>query len=115
MKIITNIGYHGTGSGALDDFFREFDNIPCAPSEYECRFLQDPDGISDLEYNLIDNPNRLNSGFALKRYLLFCKNNNRMYKKIFGKKKLFSQKILLAFYFCCKSCFYTDYIAVVTE
>ena len=34
----------------------------------EFRFIQDPDGISDLEYNLVENFNRHNSGHALKRY-----------------------------------------------
>lgn len=87
-KYITCISYHGTGSGAVDDFFREFDNIAFAPSEVECRYLQDPDGISDLEYNLIDNPHRLNSGFALKRYMIFAKSMAYTYGKIFGKNWL---------------------------
>lgn len=85
-KYITCISYHGTGSGAVDDFFREFDNFASAQSEVECRYLQDPDGISDLEYNIIENPHRLNSGFALKRYLIFAKKMEYTYRKIFGKK-----------------------------
>lgn len=86
MRVITCISFHGTGSGAVDDFFKEFDNCPSAASDFECRFLQDPDGISDLEYNLIDNPHRLNSGYALKRYLKFVKRYSWTYGKIFGKK-----------------------------
>jgi len=86
MRVITCISFHGTGSGAVDDFFKEFDNCPSAPSDIECRFLQDPDGISDLEYNLIDNPHRLNSGYALKRYLRFAKKMSWTYGKIFGNK-----------------------------
>lgn len=88
MNVITCIGFHGTGSGAVDDLLKEFDNCPSAKKGVECRFLQDPDGISDLEYNLIDNPHRLNSGFALKRYLRFAKAHERTYKKIFGDKWL---------------------------
>lgn len=84
MQVITCISYHGTGSGAVDDFLKEFDNCASAPSNIECRFLQDPDGISDLEYNLIENPHRLNSGYALKRYLKFVNDTKRTYKKIFG-------------------------------
>ena len=61
MRIITCISFHGTGSGAVDDFLKEFDNCPSAPTNIECRFLQDPDGVSDLEYNLVENPHRLNS------------------------------------------------------
>ena len=85
-KYITCISYHGTGSGAVDDFFREFDNFASAESEVECRYLQDPDGIADLEYNLIENPHRLNSGFALKRYKIFARKTSYTYQKIFGKK-----------------------------
>lgn len=84
MKIVTCIGYHGTGSSAVDDLFREMDNFAEGPYEYEARFLQDPDGVRDLEYNLIENPHRLNSGYALKRFLIYSKKLRRMYKKIFG-------------------------------
>ena len=73
MKKISCVGYHATGSGAVDDFLREFDNIQTAEYGIECRFLQDPDGISDLEHQLIENYHRLNSGFALKRFLMFAK------------------------------------------
>ena len=73
MKKISCVGYHATGSGAVDDYLREFDNIESANYGIESRFLQDPDGISDLEYNLIENPHRLNSGFALKRFLIFAR------------------------------------------
>ena len=86
MKVITCISFHGTGSGAVDDFLKEFNNCPSAPSDVECRFLQDPDGICDLEYNLIDNPHRLNSGYALKRYMRYVKERAYTYGKIFGRK-----------------------------
>lgn len=86
MTVITCISFHGTGSGAVDDFFKEFDNCPSAPSDVECRFLQDPDGVCDLEYNLIDNPHRLNSGYALKRYMWYVRERSYTYGKIFGKK-----------------------------
>ena len=58
----------------------------CFPErrEVECRFFQDPDGISDLEYNLIDNWHRLNSGFAVKRFRKFAKEYNHTYSLIFG-------------------------------
>jgi hypothetical protein len=88
MKKITCVGYHATGSGAVDDFLREFDNIKSARYGFECRFLQDPDGISDLEYNLIENPHRLNSGFALKRFMRYATDEKRTYRQIFGEKWL---------------------------
>ena len=50
MKVISCASYHGTGSSAITDFLGEFDNV-CSMTNYEFRFVQDPDGISDLEYN----------------------------------------------------------------
>lgn len=85
MKKITCISYHNSGSGAVDDYLREFCGIAFAPSDVECRFLQDPYGISDLEYALIDNWHRLNSGFAIKKYQKFAKDNKRTYRLIFGQ------------------------------
>jgi len=85
MKKISCVGFHATGSGAVDDFLREFNNIEAAKYGVECRFLQDPDGISDLEYHLIENKHRLNSGFAIKKFLKLAQNEKRGYEKIFGK------------------------------
>lgn len=84
VKKIACVGYHATGAGVIDDLFREFDNVAQGQYEVECRVLQDPDGISDLEYNLVENPHRLNSGFAIKRFLKYVKRTQRTYKKIFG-------------------------------
>ena len=53
MKKIACVGYHATGAGVIDDLFREFDNVAQGQYEVESRLLQDPDGISDLEYNLV--------------------------------------------------------------
>ncbi len=86
MKKIACVGYHATGAGVIDDLFREFDNVAQGQYEVECRVLQDPDGISDLEYNLVENPHRLNSGFAVKRFLKYVYRTERTYKKIFGKE-----------------------------
>lgn len=86
MRVITCISFHSTGSSVVDDIFKEFNNCVSAPSDIECRFLQDPDGISDLEYNLVDNPHRLNSGYAIKRYEKFVKKYNHTYKFIFGDR-----------------------------
>lgn len=67
MKVITCASYFGTGSSAICDLFSEYDNV-YSLTDIEFRFLQDPDGISDLEFNLVENHNRHNSGHALKRY-----------------------------------------------
>lgn len=82
MRIISCASYHGTGSSAITDFFTEFDNC-YSLTKYEFRFVQDPNGISDLEFNLVENHHRLNSGRALKMYkkfVDFASGNNFMKK-----------------------------------
>lgn len=89
MRIITCAGYYGTGSSAVSNLFSEFSNCYC-PGEYEFRFIHDPDGIRDLEYNLIENNNRHNTGNAIKRYLKLAKHLNgnairKCYSRYLGK------------------------------
>ena len=67
MRFITCASYYGTGSSAVTDYVSEFDTVYSFTNE-EFRFIQDPDGISDLEFNLVECFNRHNSGHALKRY-----------------------------------------------
>lgn len=67
MKIISCASYYGSGSSAITDYVSEFNSV-YSFTEKEFRFVQDPDGISDLEYNLVENFNRHNSGYALKKY-----------------------------------------------
>lgn len=67
MKTLTVCSYYGTGSSAVTDFIGEFSSVKSL-TNYEFRFAHDPDGLSELEYNLVSNFNRHNSGHALKRY-----------------------------------------------
>lgn len=67
MKIITCSSYYGVGSSAFTDLAAEYDNVKDL-SNFEFRFLHDLDGVSDLEYHLVENQNRHNSGHALKRF-----------------------------------------------
>lgn len=67
MRIISCASYYGTGSSAITDYISEFDNC-FSLTDYEFRFVQDPNGITDLEYNLVENHHRHNSGHALKKY-----------------------------------------------
>ena len=67
MKIITCSSYYGVGSSAFTDLVAEYDNVKDL-SDFEFRFLHDLDGVSDLEYHLVENQNRHNSGHALKRF-----------------------------------------------
>ena len=77
MRIITCASYYGTGSSAVTDFFSEFDDI-CSLGDYEYRFLQEPDGISDLEYNLIENNHRHNTSDSIKRFLKYLSSLKKM-------------------------------------
>ena len=67
MKIITCASYYGSGSSAISDLVAEYSNVKDL-SDFEFSLLHDVDGIRDLEYNLVENHNRNNSGHALKRF-----------------------------------------------
>lgn len=67
MRFISCASYYGSGSSAITDFVSEFDSIYSFTDE-EFRFLQDPDGVASLEWNIVHNFDRHNSGHALKRY-----------------------------------------------
>lgn len=67
MRIISCASYYGSGSSAITDLLAEYDS--CASlADYEFRFMQDPGGIADLEFALVENHHRHNSGHALKKY-----------------------------------------------
>lgn len=103
-SIITCAGYHGTGSSIITDLLQEFEGIKSF-GEWEFRFLQDPNGIGDLEEKLINNNARLNSDRAIydfkkfmneiatDRDIRFWKKN--IYEKTFnGKFMQITQKYL---------------------
>lgn len=90
MRFITCASYYGTGSSAVTDYVSEFNSVYSFTNE-EFRFIQDPDGISDLEFNLVECFNRHNSGHALKRYKklvdFYCGSAlGRKYTAFFGNK-----------------------------
>lgn len=90
MFFITCASYYGTGSSAVTDYVSEYSSVFSFTDE-EFRFIQDPDGISDLEFNLVQCFNRHNSGHALKRYKwlvdFYCGNIfGAKYSKFFGDK-----------------------------
>lgn len=67
INLISSASYYGSGSSAVVDYLSEFDCV-MSLTNYEFRFAHDPDGLSELEFNLVENFNRHNSGHALKRY-----------------------------------------------
>ena len=99
MRFISCASYYGSGSSVITDFVSEFETVNSFTDE-EFRFIQDPDGISDLEYNLVENFNRHNSGHAIKRYKklvdFYCGNMvGRKYEKFFhGNWKKYSEEYI---------------------
>lgn len=67
MKFISCASYYGTGSSAITDLISEYSTVYSFTNE-EFRFLQDPDGIDDLAFHLVENHNRHNAGHSLKRF-----------------------------------------------
>lgn len=82
IRFISCASYYGSGSSAVTDYVSEFNNVYSFTNE-EFRFVQDPDGVSDLEYNLVENFNRHNSGHALKRFkkLVDFQSGNFLFKR----------------------------------
>ena len=66
--LITTTGFSNTGSGAIIHLLSEFDGMANPIDNYEIRLLYDPDSISDLEYHIVEDPHRQNSGYALLRF-----------------------------------------------
>lgn len=97
-KIITCTGYHGTGSSIITDYLKEFSEIESL-GEFEFRFLQDPNGVADLEDSLLRNNARLNSDRAIYEYLRLVKILNSNYTNRFWKtstyKVVFKDKFLI--------------------
>lgn len=96
-KIITCTGYHGTGSSIITDYLKEFKEIH-STGDFEFRFIQDPNGIADLEDRLLRNNSRLNSDRAIYEYLKLIRILNSNYTNKFWKpsqyKVIFNNKFL---------------------
>ncbi len=85
--IVTTTGFYNTGSSAITHMLSEFDGVDNKSGVYEMRFIYDPDCISDLEYNLIENPHRYNTSYSIvrfKKYIDFNSNKftNHHYEKL---------------------------------
>lgn len=90
LKLVTCTGYYNTGSSAVGDFLRQFEFIQDF-GDIEIRIAHEPDGLADLEYNIVENNHRHNTSNAIKRFLRLCKyyNGNRIskrYRTVFGNK-----------------------------
>ncbi len=91
-RLISCASYYGSGSSAIIDLIGEYKHVKSL-TNYEFRFIQDIDGLMDLEYHLVQNPNRHNSGHALKRFWNLSKFNagnnfDKRYSRFLGKSYL---------------------------
>jgi hypothetical protein len=92
-KIITCTGYGGTGSSAITDLLKEFDN-GLSLGDAEFWFLQDFNGISDLEYYLIDGNHRSRVNLAIKRFKKYVDEYSNYYSKFFKDYKKYSYEYI---------------------
>lgn len=90
-KVITCTGYGYTGSSVITDFLKEFDC--CRPlGETEYTIMHEPNGISDLEYRLVENNNRYSVDYGVLKFkalverLSGTKSRPGIYEKTFKHK-----------------------------
>lgn len=75
--IIGITGYGYTGSGAVSDLLKEYSGIQ-VQDDFEFTLSFWPDGLEDLEYHLVENPNRFfSSDISIKRFKEFVRKENR--------------------------------------
>lgn len=76
MRVLTCASYYGTGSSAITDLLTECDNV-FSLGDAEYRFLQDPGGVSDLEYWVVENNHRHNTSDGIKQFQKYMKSLKR--------------------------------------
>ena len=91
-QLISCASYYGSGSSAVTDLIGEYEGVKSL-TDYEFRFIQDIDGLVDLEYHLVKNHHRHNSGHALKRFMKLCEFHagtwfDKRYEKYFNDQFL---------------------------
>lgn len=82
-KIITCASYGGTGSSAITDLLKEFNNCK-SYGNFEFTFLHYSHGIRDLELNILERNSRLNTSYAIYKFLQMNQKIEKKYKKYFG-------------------------------
>ncbi len=83
--IINVSGYGSTGASAYIDLLKEFEGIQFLPDSMEFQILQEPDGILDLEYALL-NGSRTGVQVAIARFMRNEANRCIRLDKVSGNK-----------------------------
>lgn len=68
MQTIITASFMGSGSSAVTDLLREYENVSCPNGSYEYLFLHCPNGVFDLEDKLLRGNNALRSDEALRSF-----------------------------------------------
>ncbi|MBQ0097565.1 MAG: hypothetical protein KBS62_01345 [Oscillospiraceae bacterium] len=68
MKIISTSGYGASGSSAVYDFVRQFNEVNCFSGSEEFQFIRMPDGIMDLKHFLTDGSGMIACNNAIIRF-----------------------------------------------
>lgn len=93
INYILVLGYGWSGSSAVVDYLREFDDL--FEPEKEFRLIKDPRGLIDLRHELIDRYDVLNSDIAIREFKWFASmcyqchskfKNGLDYADVFGDK-----------------------------
>ena len=90
--IVGACGFGGTGSSAVKDLLKEFENIQVL-DRAESMFAFKVDGLQDLEYHLVKNYSReISSDAAIKRFLDASKFANVPFvKKLYMNPKKYKE------------------------
>lgn len=83
--LVSVSGYNFSGSGAVIDLLKEYQEITCVDPEIAFVYL--PDGIIDLDYHINAAPTYLNGDAAISRYWNLCKKSAvpQKYRKAFNQ------------------------------
>jgi len=100
LNFICVAGFGYSGSGAIIDLLKEFDQNYVFGKEF--RLIKDPDGIMDLENSLIQNWQELKSDIAIRRFKDLIKIIGRK-QKLFSKIGFnFNEDYNKKFFHCCE-------------
>ena len=100
--IIGVCSYGNTGSGAVFDLLKEYDELEVMAREgadFEFKFTYMPDGLEDLDFHLCKSPNRwMSADYALKRFKDVMEFYGKPYSLISRKTKQSYYKLTKEFF-----------------
>lgn len=82
QQVITCTGFGGTGSSAISDFLKEFDNVKSL-GDFEFSLAHEVDGISDLQHGIVDDFHRNKTSETIYRFRQLTKKLAKTYNQYF--------------------------------